>query len=288
MKLYLEDFSEYLHIEKNKLNLLAIKELLANMEKKDLLIRKRQQLVFDEKIFNKMWQLYYNGLKHYDVNYNRKSDIKNYFKYLLENELNNMPTNFFALFCPGYTETGYKNRLGHTTIWKLEELNNILEFYKSYGIKSDLVCCYSDVFLENTNSSINSNWQAEMEYNRYLFYNEAKKYFSMNTIINASSLPIFDSEDSKTGFIDFQIINNVKKKTYHSFTIANERFYKKLGFSPEEMKYRNDKLITMYKMLSDYLNEFSNVVFLPMENMYERENIFSENNTCTMYLRLKR
>ena len=44
----------------------------------------------------------------------------------------------------------------------------------------------------------------------------------------------------------------------------------------EEMIFRNDRLITMYKILSDYLNEQDNMVFLPMENMYERENIFSK------------
>ena len=54
------------------------------------------------------------------------------------------------------------------------------------------------------------------------------------------------------------------------------------------MIFRNDRLITMYKILSDYLNEQENTVFLPMENMYERENVFSENKTCTMYLKLKK
>ena len=60
-----------------------------------------------------------------------------------------------------------------------------------------------------------------------------------------------------------------------------------MGFTEEQMKYRNDRLITMYRLFSDYLNIESNSVFLPMENMYERENIFSENRTCTMYLKLK-
>ena len=41
-------------VEKNKLNLLAIKELLANMEKKGLVVRQKQQLVFDEKVFNRL------------------------------------------------------------------------------------------------------------------------------------------------------------------------------------------------------------------------------------------
>ena len=288
MKLYLEDFPEYLKVEKNKLNLLAIKELLANMEKKDLVIRQKQQLIFDEKVFNKMWNLYYNGLEHYDVNYNRKTDIKSYFKYMLENDLENIPTNFFALFCPGYTDDGYKDRLGHTTIWKLKELKDILEFYKKYDLDSTLICCYSDVFLENVDTDKNSNWKAEMEYNRSLFHKEAQKYFPKEWAINTSDLPIFQSEDDVAGYINEDMVNQVRGKTYHAFTVANQKFYTKLGFSEAEMKYRNDKLITMYRILSDYLNQTKNMVFLPMENMYERENIFSENGTCTMYLNLKR
>ena len=55
-----------------------------------------------------------------------------------------------------------------------------------------------------------------------------------------------------------------------------------------QMKYRNDRLITMYRIFSDYLNCQESSIFLPMENMYERENIFSENGTCTMYLKLKK
>ena len=117
---------------------------------------------------------------------------------------------------------------------------------------------------------------------------EANKYFPKEKVINASDLSIFKGKENIEGFIDKDIIDNTRKKIYKSILISNKKFYDKLGFTEEEMIFRNDRLITMYKILSDYLNEQENMVFLPMENMYERENIFSENKTCTMYLKLKK
>lgn len=127
-----------------------------------------------------------------------------------------------------------------------------------------------------------------MDYNRYLFHEEAKKYFDEIYVKNASDLEIFSEEKSISGYIDDNLVKKVNPRTYKSFKKFNEKFYNKLGFSKEQMLFRNDRLITMYKLLSDYINSQSNTIFLPMENMYERENIFSENNTCTMYLKLKR
>ena len=288
MKLRIEDFIKYLEVENNRLNLLAIKELIASMDKKGLIDKKKQQIIFDEELFNKVWNIYYEGLEHYDVNYNRKEDLKTYFTYLLENILEGKETNYFALFCPGYTDNGYKPRLGHTTIWKLEELDELMKFYEEKGLKSNLISCYSDVFLENTNYEKNSNWEEELDYNRKLFHEEANKYFPKEKVINASDLSIFKGKENIEGFIDKDIIDNTRKKIYKSILISNKKFYDKLGFTEEEMIFRNDRLITMYKILSDYLNEQDNMVFLPMENMYERENIFSENKTCTMYLKLKK
>ena len=84
------------------------------------------------------------------------------------------------------------------------------------------------------------------------------------------------------------MIKSVKNGTFSAFVKSNRKFYESLNFTEEQMSIRNARLITMYRELSNYLNTLNNVVFLPMENMYERENIFSENGTCTMYLRLKR
>lgn len=288
MKLSIDSFPEYLNVENNKLNLLAIKQLLANMEKNKLVYRYKQKIEFDEAVFNMLWNIYYDGLLFYDVNYNRKTDIDSYFKYLIDGLLNGNKINFFALFCPGYTKDGYKNYLGTTTTWKLKELKKILEFYKNNDLDVNIQCCYSDVFLENTDGTKNKNWQFEMEYNRALFRQEASENFFSSEIINASDLSVFSSAKDVCGYVNYDIINGIRAKLYNSFTIVNRKFYNKLGFSEEEMKYRNDRLVTMYKILSDYLNSERNTIFLPMENMYERENIFSENGTCTMYLKLKK
>ena len=196
MKLRIEDFIKYLEVEDNRLNLLAIKELIASMNKKGLITKEKQQIVFDEELFNKVWDIYYKGLEHYDVNYNRKEDLKTYFTYLLENLLEGKETNYFALFCPGYTDTGYKSRLGHTTTWKLEELDQLMKFYEEYDLKCNLISCYSDVFLENTDYEKNSNWEEELDYNRKLFHEEAHKYFSKDKVINTTDLPIFKGKEN--------------------------------------------------------------------------------------------
>ena len=121
-----------------------------------------------------------------------------------------------------------------------------------------------------------------------LFHKEGEKYFDKDEVLNASSIPIFNKENAEVGYIDNTIIESIKSNTYSAFIKSNRKFYESLGFTEEQMKLRNDRLITMYRELSNYLNTLENAVFLPMENMYERENIFSENKTCTMYLRLKR
>ena len=43
----------------------------------------------------------------------------------------------------------------------------------------------------------------------------------------------------------------------------------------------------MYILVSDYINSLRNGIYLPMENMYDREKIIANNNTCTMYLNQK-
>ena len=81
-----------------------------------------------------------------------------------------------------------------------------------------------------------------------------------------------------------KIISCVPKKVYNSFYIANRNFYVKLGFSEEQIKDRNDKLATMYILVSNYINSLDSGIYLPMENMYDREKIIANNGTCTMYL----
>ena len=40
----------------------------------------------------------------------------------------------------------------------------------------------------------------------------------------------------------------------------------------------------MYILVSNYINSLDSGIYLPMENMYDREKIIANNGTCTMYL----
>ena len=68
------------------------------------------------------------------------------------------------------------------------------------------------------------------------------------------------------------------------FIFNNESFYKKMGWGIEETKQRNDKLFTIYSIISEYINNQDNGVYLPMETMYSRSKVMTKNNVCTMYL----
>ena len=288
MELYFKDIFEKYNIEKDQINVNVVKAIVNVLKEKELCSEKKQKLNINSDAFLYCWQLYIILLEHFDPNYNRRTDFVLFFKYVLLERIENKSINFKTLFCPGYTKYGYKDRLGHTTKWKLEELYNIRNLLTKKNIANTFTNYYSNVFLENCNSSLEPNWKKQLEYNRELFHKEGEKYFNKFEVLDTSTIPIFNTEKSIFGYIDDKIICSTKKTTYNAFVKSNKKFYESLGFTEEQMKIRNDRLITMYKMLSDYFNCIESLVFLPMENMYERENIFSENGTCTMYLKLKR
>ena len=287
MEVFLNDIFDVVGIEKNQININVVKAIVYALKEKGLCIQDKQRLNIDRDTLEYCWNIYAQLLLHFDPNYNRRTDFLILFRYILSEKLEKNCINFNSLFCTGYTRYGYKNRLGHTTIWKLEELYNIRNLLERNGISNTFRNYYSDVFLENCDSTLEPRWREQLEYNRELFRKEGEKYFDKSEVLDASSIPIFSNDDSIPGFIDDGIINSTKLTTYSAFVKSNKKFYESLGFTEEQMKIRNDRLITMYRLLSDYYNSLSNVIFLPMENMYERENIFSENGTCTMYLSLK-
>ena len=288
MKIFVNDIFKLFNIEKTQLNVTAVKALIAAMSMKKMCIYEKQKIIFDENVFLYCWDLYQKSLNHFDPNYNRKTDFSLYFKYIIDSKYENKTIDFHALFCPGYTKYGYKNKLGNTTVWKLKELYDIMNMYAENKIKTNLTCYYSDDFLENCDQKLEPNWREQLERNRCLFHEEGEKYFQQCDVKNMSDIEIFSSDRDIEGYVDYDIIRSIPKTTYSAFKKGNEKFYKSMGFSEEQINFRNDRLITMYRIFSDYLNTLENTIFLPMENMYERENIFSENNTCTMYLKLKR
>lgn len=288
MRLFINDIFRAFNIEYNQINIIVVKSLIAAMIDRNLCYKEKQRLIFDEKDFIDCWLIYLSCLNYFDPNYNRKTDFSLFFKYIIDNKTLKKKINFHALFCPGYTKNGYKEHLGNTTLWKLKALHDIMNMFRNINIESSIICYYSDVFLENCDSLLEPKWKEQLNNNRNLFHMEGKKYFECNCIRNVSDISIFSHEKDKDGFVDKKIISSIPLSTYNAFVKGNENFYNSMGFTKEQMKFRNDRLITMYRMFSDYLNKLDNVVFLPMENMYERENIFSENGTCTMYLKLKK
>ena len=287
IELYINDIYGIFNIEKDQINISVVKAIITAMKENNFCTEHKQKLMIDKGVFEYCWSIYQSMLIHFDPNYNRRNDFLLLFRYVLSAKINDSSINFNSLFCPGYTRHGYKEKLGHTTVWKLEELYKIRQMLDANNIKNTFSNYYSDVFLENCDSNLEPNWLEQMKYNRELFHKEGEKYFSKTEVLDASSLPIFSSKEAMHGYVNDEIVQNIKLTTYSAFIKSNRKFYESLNFTEEQMKIRNDRLITMYKELSNYLNKLNNVIFLPMENMYERENIFSENGTCTMYLKLK-
>ena len=254
MKIFINDIFKTFNIDSSQLNVTAVKSLIAAMISRNVCYKEKQKLVFDEQLFIFCWNIYYNCLQYFDPNYNRKTDFSLFFKYIIDCKLSNKKIDFHALFCPGYTKNGYKSYLGNTTLWKLKTLREIVDMLQKNQINTSMTCYYSDVFLENCNSELEPNWKEQLNYNRKLFHVEGEKYFSSQDVKNASDISIFSSEKDKEGYVDENIIIGLSKTTYDAFKKSNQKFYTLMGFTQEQMNYRNDKLITMYRIFSDYLN----------------------------------
>ena len=275
-------------IENNIINRNSIKCLLRAMNKYNLSTIEGQYYVYDEVVFTFLINTYKKLSYYFDFFYSLKSDLISMFSYLIECKNNHTEILFNAYFCPGYSNMGgYKDQLGNTTIKKLALLGDLAIFLKKENIPFQIHCFYCDSYIENCDDSINKNWFQELTVNKKLFIKESSKYFDKSFIHCTSETETFKDEDSYAGHIDYEVLNKVPKKVYNSFYIANEVFYNKLHFSQKRIQERNDKLATMYIIVSDYINSLKNGVYLPMENMYDREKIIANNGTCTMYLNQK-
>ena len=283
------DLFEKFSIDKNQYNVFSIKEIINAMIKTNdnAYIDNKQMIVFEEKLLKFLWQIHINWYDIFDINYNKKTDLSVFYQNIILAIQNDKQLNLLALFCPGYTENGYKCYLGHTSLWKLEKLQEIYKLLQNFGIKNKIICFYSDVFLENFDYEKNPEWEKELNYNKFSFHQECEKHSDL-LALNLSDLKLFSKKDDIIGYIDNKVISNMSSKTYKIFKKANEKFYERMLFSNEQIEFRNNRLITMYTLFSDYINNIDNSVFLPMEDMYNRQIIFAKNKTCTMYLKLKK
>lgn len=276
--LTLEELFEKYKIPVNDEQKKQIKSLLTAMGNNNLSYIKKQRIYLDENKFNDLFTICSELKTIFDYKYNTRNDLEQFFDMLISN---NDFIKFYAVFCPGYTDTGYKDRLGHTTTCKIEKLKNLKKFCVKNKIKCNINCIYADIFLENYDDILNPNWEQELELNKKLFFEYALKYFDEEEITFLSD--IYSDAIYIKGFIAEGILTG---KGYDDFIKYNKSFYEKMGWSDEQIKYRNDKLYTIYNIIADYIKEKNNAVYLPMENMYARTKVFTKKGVCSMYFNL--
>lgn len=211
----------------------------------------------------------------FDYRYNTKMDLTKFLYYLL----NDKELNINAIFCPGYTSNGYKDYIGNNNTTRMENLSILLDKFNQMNILANFKIILANIFLENTSDLDNPNWKAELANHEEKFVAVAGKYFEQNKIIKLSS--VYSEEEYIRGFIDENLCHG---KIYNNFYKNNIEFYKKMGWDDKQIKYRNDKLFTIYNIISKYINEQENGVYIPMETMYSRSKIMTSNGVCTMYL----
>lgn len=255
-----------------------IKALLTAMEKNNLSYIKKQRIYIDEHRFNELFSIFNELRTIFDYKYNTRNDLEQFFDMIINED---SFINFYAIFCPGYTNSGYKDRLGHTTTSKIEKLRMLKDFCAKNKINCNMNCIYADIFLENCDNILNSNWKQELQINKELFFDFALKYFEEKEITFLSD--IYPDDVYEKGFINKEILIG---KGYNDFMKYNRSFYEKMAWSEEQIKYRNDKLYTIYNIIANYIKGKNNAIYLPMENMYARTKVFTKKGVCSMYFNL--
>lgn len=264
-----------LKMDDNVTNRKQLKAIVNALIKNGNAIVEKQLIKVDINYVIYLWQIVNNLGCYFDYKYNTKIDLTKFIFYMI----NKNTVNLNAIFCPGYTKTGYKDYIGNNNSTRLETLNKLKDYLKKNNIDAKFNITLADIFLENTNSELNPNWKDELELHVQKFIEKSKENFDLNEIIILSS--IFTEEKYIKGYIDEKIIKN---KTYYNFLKNNLEFYNKMGWNEREAQNRNDKLYTIYNIISEYINNQTNGIYLPMETMYSRSKVMTMNNVCTMYL----
>ena len=264
-----------LKMDDNVTNRKQLKAIVNALIKNGNAIVEKQLIKVDINYVIYLWQIINNLGCCFDYKYNTKIDLTKFIFYMINKNI----VNLNAIFCPGYTKTGYKDYIGNNNSTRLETLNKLKDYLKKNNIDAKFNITLADIFLENTNSELNPNWKDELELHVQKFIEKSKENFDLNEIIILSS--IFTEEKYIKGYIDEKIIKN---KTYYNFLKNNLEFYNKMGWNERETQNRNDKLYTIYNIISEYINNQTNGIYLPMETMYSRSKVMTMNNVCTMYL----
>lgn len=254
-----------------------LKSLVAALIKNNLATIKEQKVEVDFKVLNKNWKMIMQLKDFFDYSYNTKFELTQFFDYLLNSHNSTIIIN--AIFCPGYTENGYKDYIGKNNCNKLKRLIELKELLFKLNIRSKFNIILADIFLENTDYKININWKKELDNHKKLFITKATEYFNEEEIILLSH--IFNDEKYVKGFINKSILNG---KTYNTFYKNNINFYHKMNWNKEEIIFRNDKLYTVYMIVSDYIKTQKSGIYIPTETMYSRSKVITSNKVCAMYL----
>lgn len=214
--------------------------------------------------------------KYFDYRYSSKIDLTKFLLYIL----NDKDINIEAIFCPGYTSNGYKKYVGRNNTNRMWTLRFLADELEDMEIQANFKIVLADIFLENTDDNNNPMWREELTNHREIFHDVASKYFSSDSIINLSD--VYKDESYIEGFVDESLCQG---RVYNAFYKNNLNFYTRMHWDNEQIKHRNDRLFTIYSIVSQYINQEENGVYIPMETMYSRSKVMTKNDVCTMYLR---
>ena len=270
-----DELIEILKIDNNPINRSYVKTIINSLIKNNDAAITKQMIYVDKDKVIYLWELLQRLSEFFDYRYNTRIELSKFLYFVLNDKVINLN----AIFCPGYTEYGYKNYIGNNNTIRLKTLKRLKDKLENEGINSNFKITLSDIFLENIDIDKNMQLYDELSIHREEFIKKAKEDFRENEIVILSE--IFNEERYISGFIDNSLLYG---KTYQNFYKNNESFYKKMGWGIEETKQRNDKLFTIYSIISEYINNQDNGVYLPMETMYSRSKVMTKNNVCTMYL----
>ena len=266
---------EILRIDNNPTNRSYVKSIINSLIKNNDASVTKQIIYVDKEKVIYLWELLQRLSEFFDYEYNTKIELSKFLYFVLNDKVINLN----AIFCPGYTNTGYKNYIGNNNTNRLKTLKRLKDKLENENINSIFKITLSDIFLENTDISRNERLYDELSIHRVKFIKKAKEDFREDEIVILSE--IFNEERYISGFVDNSLLCG---KTYQNFYKNNKSFYTKMGWTIDEMNQRNDKLFTIYSIISEYVNNQDNGVYIPMETMYSRSKVMTSNNVCTMYL----
>lgn len=270
-----DDLIKKINIDNNSENRKYLKSIVNALVKKDDAKIERQLIDVDYEKVEYLYSLMNELNSFFDYTYNTKLDLTKFFYYLL----NKKEVNINAIFCPGYTSAGYKDYIGNNNTMRMKMLSEMSEKLSKKDLLVDFRIILANIFLENTDDIINPNWKEELLVHEDKFVECASKLFDKDKIIKMSS--IYSGDEYVKGFVNKEVCHG---SVYDKFYKNNIDFYKKMNWNDEQIKYRNDRLFTIYNIISKYILEQENGVYIPMETMYSRSKVMTNNGICTMYL----